>query len=515
MQSDYLVIGSGIGGLSFALQVAKADRHAHIVILSKSNLLESNTRHAQGGIAVVFDQQDTFESHIADTLKAGAGHCDPDIVQMVVTEAPNRLAELHEWGVDFDRNNSGRFALGLEGGHSANRILHHKDQSGLEIARKLIEQVEAQPNISVYSGLMVLELLKSDTVFGSTQKCQGALVLDVKTQTTSLFHSKVTVLATGGAGQVYQHTTNPAIATGDGMALAKRAGCTLADMEFVQFHPTALYEPGKRPMFLISEAVRGNGAILRNVRGERFMHTYDERLELASRDIVSRAIHQEMIATGADHVYLDCRHLDPGAFKSKFEAITAYLAEKGIDPAVELIPVVPAAHYMCGGIKVDSWGRTEMEGLLAVGECARTGLHGANRLASNSLLEAVVFAQRAACIAPVVGDENVQPELPRVEIAMGGYSVAKAQIILLQQRLQALMSRHVGISRNDENLAGAKAQLQELAFTAERWYALGRPTPELAELRNMITVALEIVQQSQQRQHSLGAFHKEMALVEA
>ena len=368
--------------------------------MTKANRDESNTKYAQGGIAVVSDfVKDEFEKHVADTLDAGDGLCDEDIVDIVIKEGRERVDELIEWGARFDKDKTGNYKLGKEGGHSENRVLHHKDITGWEIERTLLEQVNNTPNITIEAHHFVIDLITQHHLGRNVTRvtpditCYGVYVLDLQTKQIEKIISKITILGTGGFGQAYRQTTNPTIATGDGIAMVYRAKGRLANMEFVQFHPTSLYDPGVSPSFLITEAVRGDGGILRTKDGKEFMHKYDERGSLAPRDIVARAIDNEMKISGDDHVYLDCRHMDNEAFKAHFPNITKVCESKGIDVFDGMIPVVPAAHYACGGIQVDEYGRTSIKNLYACGECTCTGLHGANRLASNSLLEAIVFSQ--------------------------------------------------------------------------------------------------------------------------
>jgi len=372
---DFLVIGSGIAGLSYALKAAEKGK---VLILTKDHESESNTKYAQGGIAAVIDPTDNTSKHVADTMIAGAGLCDEKIVNIVISEGPDCVRELIESGTRFDKNKNGDYDLAMEGGHSAHRILHYKDATGSEIER-------AQHHLG--------ELITSKTL-GIT--CYGAYVLNTRSGKIETILSKITVMATGGAGQVYASTTNPSVATGDGIAMVYRAKGHVRDMEFVQFHPTSLYNPGEHPSFLISEAVRGFGAVLRTIDGAEFMHKYDVRGCLAPRDIVARAIDNEMKMRGDDYVYLDCRHLDRKGFIDHFPTIYNKCSSEGIDLFSKLIPVIPAAHYLCGGIIVDEFGRSTLKNLYAIGECACTGLHGANRLASNSLLEALVFANRTS-----------------------------------------------------------------------------------------------------------------------
>src|SRR5215217_5025707 len=402
MQTDFLVIGSGIAGLTYALKIAQDRPDKTITILTKAVSDETNTKYAQGGVAGVMDMDnDSFEKHIEDTLIAGDGLCNPKIVEIVVKEGVDRINEIIEWGAHFDKDKEGDYALGKEGGHSEFRILHHKDVTGKEMERTLLAAIKSKPNINLISHCFVVDIITQHHLGFLVTKatpdieCYGVYVLNMQTNKIGKITSKITLLATGGNGQAYRTTTNPSIATGDGVAMVYRAKGRIENMEFIQFHPTALYEAGKRGQaFLITEAVRGDGGILRNINGEAFMPRYDERKDLAPRDIVARAIDNEMKITGTENVYLDCRHMDIDKFKEHFPNIYEKCLSIGIDVSKNMIPVAPAAHYSCGGIKTDEWGHTSIRNLFACGECASTGIHGANRLASNSLLEAMVFAHR-------------------------------------------------------------------------------------------------------------------------
>ena len=401
-QTDFLIIGSGIAGLSFALKAASHFKDASITIITKNEKNESNTKYAQGGISAVWNKTvDSFEQHIEDTLVAGDGLCDEEVVKMVVEAAPDRLQELIDWGASFDKNKIGNYSLGREGGHSQDRILYHKDITGAEIERALIEQVEKTENIDFLTYHYAIDLITEHQVKKKRTKrkekitCFGAYVLDEHKSIVKTFVAKVTMLATGGNGQVYSTTTNPVVATGDGIAMAYRAKAEISEVEFIQFHPTALYNPGEYPAVLISEAVRGEGALLRNYYGKRFMHNYDEREELASRDIVARAIDNELKKSGTPHVYLDCTHINYEAFKKHFPNITEKCLSLGVDVRKDYIPVSPAQHYICGGVNINKKAKTSIKNLYASGEVTRSGLHGANRLASNSLLEGIVFSHKA------------------------------------------------------------------------------------------------------------------------
>ena len=516
-QFDFLIIGSGVAGLTFSIKVAERFPEAKVAIVTKDKESESNTRYAQGGIAVVLDElKDSFEQHIEDTLKAGDGLCNEEVVNLVVKEGPDRLDELINWGTSFDEKSKGKFDLGLEGGHTFHRILHHKDITGKEIESKLLQHVHNLSNIKILSHHFAIDLItqhhlqNAQKISNDAIQCYGAYVLDKKTGKIEPYLSKVTLLATGGAGQVYKNTTNPSIATGDGIAMAYRAKAYVEGIEFVQFHPTALYRPGHSgSSFLISEAVRGFGAHLKNEKGQRFMQN-EKWGELASRDIVSRAIDKEMKRSGAECVFLDCRHLDMKAFQKHFPNIYKKCKEIGIHPAKEMIPVVPSAHYFCGGVKTNTNGMTTVKNLYACGECAHTGLHGANRLASNSLLEAVVFAHRCFLHASEhFKTVDIPDGVPEWEEE--GTSQPDELILITHnwRELQALMSDYVGIVRSDERLNRALRRLEVMHEENEQLYKRTRISPQLSELRNLISVAYLIVQHSLKRKENAGAFFKQ------
>ena len=525
MDTDFLVIGSGIAGLTFALKVAEACPDKKITILTKVNEDETNTKYAQGGIAGVTNFiDDSFEKHIEDTLISGDGLCDREVVEIVVKEGVQRINELINWGTNFDKESDGDFMLGKEGGHSENRILHHKDVTGKEMERALLEAVKLAPNIEMLSHCFVLDLITQHhlgyLVTKSTPNvyCYGVYILNLRNNKIEKIAARYTMLATGGNGQVYRSTTNPAIATGDGVAMVYRAKGRIENMEFMQFHPTALYEAGVRGhSFLITEAVRGDGGILRNVTGEAFMEKYDPRKDLAPRDIVARAIDSEMKISGSEFVYLDCTHLDMEKFKAHFPNIYQKCLSLGIDVAVNMIPVAPAAHYICGGVKTDEWARTSIHNLFAAGECTCSGLHGANRLASNSLLEAMVFAHRAFKV--VTGHENKIPEkendfylpfsitadeIPNWDTA--GTTAPKEMILITQsvKEMKQLMSDYVGIVRNDVRLQRASKRIDLLHDETEKLYEKTEVSPQLCELRNMITVSYLIIKSSELRKESRG-----------
>ena len=518
MQTDFLVIGSGIAGLTYALKVAESCPGKSITILTKTQSDETNTKYAQGGIAGVMDfDKDSFDKHIEDTLIAGDGLCNPHIVEIVVKEGVERIEEIIEWGANFDKASDGDYKLGKEGGHSEFRILHHKDVTGKEMERALLEAISRKPNIQLLNHCFVLDIITQHhlgyliTKATPDVECYGVYVLNLGTNKTEKILSKITMLAAGGNGQVYRSTTNPAIATGDGVAMVYRAKGRIENMEFIQFHPTALYETGIRGHnFLITEAVRGDGGILRNHAGEAFMERYDERKDLAPRDIVARAIDNEMKIAGTENVFLDCRHFSKEKFIEHFPNIYEKCLSIGIDISKNMIPVAPAAHYSCGGIKTDEHGKTSIKNLYAAGECASTGLHGANRLASNSLLEAMVFAHRAykdsvsninLRTTPPLGGGGAVPDWKT-----DGTNIPKEMILITQsvKELKLLMSDYVGIVRNNERLLRAMKRIDLLYEETEALYQKTIVSPQLCELRNMITVAYLIVKCAGFRHESRG-----------
>ncbi len=512
MQTDFLVIGSGIAGLTYALKTAQQFKEKTITIITKTQADETNTKYAQGGIAGVWDEhRDSYIKHIEDTLIAGDGLCNKDIVEIVVKEGPERIKEIIAYGAEFDKDEKGDYSLGKEGGHSENRILHHKDVTGKELERALLNQLAAMPNIQLLNHCFVVDLLTQHHLGYLVTKstlditCYGVYILNLHTNQVEKIVAKIILLASGGCGQAYRTTTNPRIATGDGIAMVYRAKGKIENMEFIQFHPTALFEPGVSPSFLITEAVRGDGAILRNKLGEAFMEKYDSRKDLAPRDIVARAIDNEMKRTGTEHVYLDCREMDKEKFIHHFPNIYEKCLSIGIDVMQQFIPVAPAAHYSCGGIKTDEWGRTSIKNLYACGECASTGLHGANRLASNSLLEAMVFAHRCYLDSMKLIDTlSFSTSLPDWKTT--GTSEPREMILITQsvKELQLIMSDYVGIVRTDNRLERAMKRLDLLFTETEELYRTTKLSPQICELRNLITVAYLIVKGAQFRRESRG-----------
>lgn len=505
---DFLVIGSGLGGLSYALKVAE---QGSVCLITKSDLEETNTRYAQGGIAAVIYEPDSYEKHVRDTLIAGDDICNEEVVKMVVKEAPVQIQELIQWGTKFDKASSGKYDLAREGGHSEHRILHHKDNTGEEIQRALSRQVRNHPRIDLLENHFAVDLITQHHMgklvkrhMGDIQ-CYGAYVLNLETRKVSRILSKTTLLASGGAGHLYSTTTNPPIATGDGLAMVYRAKGIIENMEFVQFHPTSLYNPGESPSYLITEAMRGYGGILKNQLGEDFMEKYDERGSLAPRDIVARAIDSEMKLHGHDFVYLDVRHKEEDALKKHFPNITEKCLSLGIDISRDMIPVVPAAHYMCGGVKVDMYGQTGIGRLYAVGEVSSTGLHGANRLASNSLVEAIVYADRASRHAVSRLDElNIAEGIPDWDDA--GTTHPEEMVLITQnlKEVKQIMSNYVGIVRSDLRLERAVVRLEIIYRETEELYKKSEVSLRICQLRNLINVGYLVIKMAQARKESRG-----------
>lgn len=506
---DFLIIGSGIAGLSFALKVAP---YGKVCILTKAQASEGSTRYAQGGIAAVMYDSDSFDKHIHDTLVAGDGINDRSVVEMTIREAPDRIRELVQYGVNFDLNRDGdRFDLHREGGHSEYRILHHKDNTGEEIERGLLESVRNHPNIEVKEHHFAIDIITQHHLGQRVTKhtpdieCYGVYTLNGETHEVDTYLSKVTLLATGGMGNVYTTTTTPLISTGDGVAMVHRARGVLKDMEFVQFHPTSLYNPSETPAFLITEAMRGAGAILKDFAGNEFMHKYDDRLSLAPRDVVARAIDNEMKIAGVDHLYLDARSIGKRDLINGFPTIYAKCLEMGINIAKDLIPIRPAAHYQCGGIWVDHNGESSIKNLFAAGECSCTGLHGGNRLASNSLLEAIVYAHNAAQQA--ISRVAVTEICNKVPDWNADGMVLNEEMVLITQtkkELQEIMTNYVGIVRSDLRLTRAFDRLNLIFRETEALYNRSVLTEELSELRNLIACAYLITKMARARRNNCG-----------
>jgi L-aspartate oxidase len=505
---DFLVIGSGIGGLSFAL---KAAEHGKVMLVSKTNIEETNTVYAQGGIAAVTYDPDTVEKHINDTLICGDGLCNEDVVKMVVNEGPEQIKQLIQWGVKFDKKTTGQYDLAREGGHTEHRILHHKDNTGFEIQRALTCRAKSHKNITIFENYFSVEIITQHHLGEKVKRgypnitCYGAYVLNLKTQKVDTFLAKCTVMATGGIGNIYHTTTNPLVATGDGIAMIYRAKGDVENMEFIQFHPTSLYNPGERPSFLITEALRGFGAILKTADGKEFMHKYDKRGSLAPRDIVARAIDNEMKVSGDDFVYLDATFKDPAEVQNHFPNIYQKCLSVGIDITKDMIPVLPAAHYLCGGIKVDMNGESSIRHLYAVGECSSTGLHGANRLASNSLIEAVVYADKAAKHAVEVAKGiAINQDVPNWDYEGTTHNEEMILITQSYKELQQIMSNYVGIVRSNLRLERALIRLGILFKETEELYKKSILTQNLCELRNMIKVGYLVIKNAQMMRESRG-----------
>ncbi|HET6420328.1 MAG TPA: L-aspartate oxidase [Geobacteraceae bacterium] len=503
-ESDFLVIGSGIAGLSFAIQAAN---HGRVALVTKQEIKESATNYAQGGIASVFSKEDTFDSHIQDTLVAGAGICHEDVVKLVVEEGPGVIKSLIDWGVEFTTSGDS-YHLTREGGHSQRRIFHADDLTGRAIERALVTAARENPNITIYEHHVAIDLITLAKVIKEDKipnRCLGAHVLDEKNGVVKTFIAKITVLASGGAGKVYLYTSNPDVASGDGVAMAYRAGASIANMEFMQFHPTTLYHPQAKS-FLISEAVRGEGAILRRRDGVAFMEKYHRLKDLAPRDIVARAIDNEMKTHGDDCVYLDITHKDPSFIKSRFPNIYETCLRYNLDMTREPLPVVPAAHYLCGGVVSDLNGETDIKYLYAVGEVAFTGLHGANRLASNSLLEAAVYAGRSYrhAIQQLKKDMFEFPEIPEWD---SGTATNSDEMVVVSQNwdeIRRCMWNYVGIVRSNKRLARAMSRVKLIQEEIAQYYWDFIITSDLLELRNITTVAELIILCAQQRKESRG-----------
>jgi L-aspartate oxidase len=508
--SDILVIGSGLAGLGYALKVAD---FARVNLITKKGLTETSTSKAQGGIAAVLGPDDRFEYHIQDTLTVGEGLSHPDIVELVVRQGPARIRELVEMGAHFDAGKDNGYDLGREGGHSHRRVIHAQDMTGAEVERILSEKVLAHPNIRVFENHMGVDLItrqrlvrRGAVVANAEESCLGAYVLNTMTGEVDTFMAAITLLATGGVGKVYLYTSNPDIATGDGISMAYRAGVWIGNMEFVQFHPTCLYHPAAKN-FLISEALRGEGATLIDQAGKAFMEKYHPLKDLAPRDTVARAIDLEMKKTGADCVYLNISHKPADFVKSRFPNIYQECLKFGIDITKEPIPVVPAAHYMCGGVATDAWGRTNISNLFAVGEVSMTGLHGANRLASNSLLEALVFSHQAAQVAKeTLPDLLAKPAAPAPEWNPFGATDSEEAVVVSHNwdEIRRFMWNYVGIVRTDRRLLRAQHRIDLIQQEIEEYYWNFIITSDLLELRNIATVADLIIRMALRRKESRG-----------
>ncbi len=517
MTSDFLVIGAGIAGLSFALRAAK---HGKVTILTKGKAEESNTAWAQGGIASVLPpdlraEGDSVESHVVDTLDAGAGLCNVEVVRRIIEEGDDAIADLLGYGVEFDKED-GRFMLGKEGGHSHRRILHARDTTGREVARAMLKAARREPNITLLENHFVIDLITSARLGAVTNdRVLGAYVLQRETGGVTVFRSDRVVLAAGGCGKVYLYTTNPDSATGDGVALGWRAGATVANMEFIQFHPTCFYNPAatgpEARSFLVSEAVRGEGGILRNAKGEDFTKKIDPRGSLAPRDIVARAIDREIKKTGAPCVYLDVTHKPPGFMREHFPYIHETLLKFGVDCEKEPIPVVPAAHYMCGGLKTDVTGKTTVRGLFAIGEVGCTGLHGANRLASNSLLEGNVVGRLALGeMMRLYPPDKPHMDAPPIPEWHHGDVAEPDELVVIYHNwdeIRRLMWDYVSIVRTDNRLRRAAARLRNLKKEVREFYWGHRVNADILELRNLVAVAGIIVECALRRRESRGLHH--------
>lgn len=516
MITDFLIIGSGIAGLSLAL---KLSRLGNVVIITKKKKAESNTNYAQGGIAAVMDLNDSFDLHIKDTLDCGAGLCKPESVRKIVYEGPESIAELIEKGARFSKE-KGILKLGKEGGHSRSRIIHSKDLTGKEIERAYLAKIAASRNIKICEYYFAIDLLTEKNLkrkSGTKNNCYGIYALNIKTNKVEKIISRKTILASGGAGQVYMHTTNPGIATGDGIAMGYRAGCCISNMEFIQFHPTSFYdaepEENSAQVFLISEAVRGAGAVLKTVNGKEFMHKYDSRKSLAPRDIVARAIDNEMKKSGASFVYLDTSKIGKEKIKKDFPNIYKYCLSRGIDISKNMIPVVPAAHYTCGGIKTDLNGKTQLRNLFASGEVTMTGVHGANRLASNSLLEAMVFSNAIYEYIKTEYEKNKNGGNNLNKIYSNVYDWndegtenTEEWILISHNRkeIKNIMSDYVGIVRNTIRLERAYRRVKMMKDEIRDFYKKTKVNVELLELRNLVTVAYLIIYSAMKRKESRG-----------
>lgn len=512
MHTDVLVIGTGISGLTYAIKLAEDSPTTNITLICKNQLDEGNTRYAQGGIAVVSNfKKDTFEKHIQDTFIAGDKFGDRNVIEFVIKEGTDRLQELIEWGTQFDVDNN-RLALTKEGGHSEKRIVHYKDHSGAEIQRALIEKVKDFTNIQYFENHILVDLITDHHSKTNHKRCYGAYIISTVDEKIIKISAKITVLSTGGAGQLYAFTTNPVGSTGDGLGAAYRAKVQLENLPYIQFHPTALYPKVKGETFLITEALRGEGAQLINGSGEAFMYKYHPLKELAPRDIVARSIVREMILQQEKHVFLDATSIKNKVLNDHFPTIVKTCKSIGIDPSKSPIPVVPAAHYSCGGIKVDASSKTTLDGLYAIGECSHTGLHGANRLASNSLLESIVFSHRAAKnsleeLSKIYLTDTFFDSLPDWNGQHLSHENPDHELNDLQKQLQSIMSNYVGIFKTDEGLKKAHQKIKFLYFNIVDLYNNNKLSPQICELRNMISVAYVLVNQSLAITENRGVYY--------
>jgi len=518
-QTDFLIIGTGIAGLSLAIKLAE---HGSVIMVTKKGATDTNTNFAQGGIASVFDSVDSYDLHITDTLNAGDGICNQDAVEMVVREGPDRIRELIDLGVHFNASKKGYehvLDLGREGGHSVNRIVHAQDMTGREVEKVLLEKVKQNKNIKLFENHIAIDLvsysvrMKRGMVISSREDiCCGAYVLDVESNSVLTFQSKICFLATGGAGKVYLYTSNPDVATGDGIAMGYRAGASVANLEFVQFHPTCLYHPDAKN-FLISEAVRGEGAVLVNKNAYAFMHKYDSKKDLACRDVVARAIDNELKKSGDDAVFLDITHKSSDAITKRFPNIYQKCLSLGFDITKDPIPVVPAAHYMCGGLATDLNGRTDIKRLYAVGETSCTGLHGANRLASNSLLEALVYADKAAVSAIDTLKNSTFDESCEIPLWDETGTINSDEAIVVSHNwdeIRRLMWNYVGIVRSDKRLQRAQRRIENIQKEIHEYYWDFKVTSDLLELRNIAIVAQLIIESAMLRKESRGLHYNLM-----
>lgn len=514
MKTNILVIGSGISGLTYAIKVAGLNPQLNLVIISKNNLLESNTKYAQGGIAVVSNfQKDSFDKHVQDTLTAGAGACDEAVVRFVVEEGHERLNDLIEWGAQFDtKSNSNGLHLTREGGHSEKRIVHHKDKTGLEIQKSLIKKIKTFSNISLLENHTLVDLITDHHTGTDYKRCYGAYVISNLKQEIIKISAQITVLSTGGAGQLFSHTTNPKNATGDGLGAAYRAKVFMEGLPFVQFHPTALYPKINGNTFLISEAVRGEGGILKTLSGDEFMLEYHEKADLAPRDIVARSIAEVVNESQDPYVLLDCSAISEDDFQNQFPTIKENCQKIGINPPEDAIPVIPAAHYFCGGIRVNQQGESQLKGLYAIGECSHTGLHGANRLASNSLLESLVFSHRAALdsLKQITGSlppKEFYDAIPDWEGEQQISDLKISSIGKMKKQLQKLMTSKVGIFKTSQGLTEAELELKNIFLETRDIYQQNKLTLGICELRNMVSVAYLMIKQSQDLKKNKGVFY--------